>query len=83
MDLSGVELKLGARCLYKQILDQALKILFLSARKLTKIGTIFENAPRPPEVHLSPRAGQLEKKLINSGRPRDNTDFDMSPKKSI
>ena len=77
MGLSGVELKLGARCLYKQILDQALKILFLSARKLTKVGTIFAGLPVPTAL------GSWKKKLINSGRPRDNTDFDMSPKKSI
>jgi hypothetical protein len=30
--LSGVELKLGARCPYKQILSQALEILFLWLR---------------------------------------------------
>ena len=44
---SGVELKLGARCLYKQILDQALKILFLGARKLTQSPSTFSASPRP------------------------------------
>ena len=51
MGLSGVELKLGARCSYKQILDHALETLFLGARKLTKIGTICENAPQPTGHH--------------------------------
>ena len=47
MGLSGVELKLGARCLYQQILDQALKILFLGAQKLTQSLSTLPASYRP------------------------------------
>ena len=60
--LSGVELKLGARCLYKKISDQALEIHFLGAQKLTKIGTISAWITCPYWITCPHCLGQLEKK---------------------